>query len=101
MLTVTTTLCKGQVTNARASAVNASSPRKSYWKVVRETAKSEADARLRLGLEQADLLIVKPNTKTRLGNHVGYRKIFPAMVTLHGGFELSPANFFESNPLLK
>lgn len=51
------------------------SPRKSFWTVVRETVKREAEARIRLGSEPADFLIINPNKKTRLGKQVGYRLI--------------------------
>ncbi|XP_057423539.1 LOW QUALITY PROTEIN: amine oxidase [copper-containing] alpha 2, peroxisomal-like [Lotus japonicus] len=49
------------------------SPRKSYWTVVSETAKTEADARLNLGLKPYELQVVNANKKTKLGNKIGYR----------------------------
>ncbi|TKY51144.1 Primary amine oxidase [Spatholobus suberectus] len=50
-----------------------SSPRKSYWTVVRETAKTEADARIKLGLKPSELAVVNPNKQTKPGNMMGYR----------------------------
>ncbi|MQL96424.1 hypothetical protein Taro_029101 [Colocasia esculenta] len=58
----------------------AGTPRRSYWTAVRETAKTEADGAVRLDAGPADLLVVNPGKKTRMGNPVGYRLI-PAGAT--------------------
>ncbi|KAF7837280.1 primary amine oxidase-like [Senna tora] len=52
-----------------------SSGRKSYWKVSHETAKTEGDARIKVGLKACELAIVNPNKKTKPGNKIGYRLI--------------------------
>ncbi|XP_020575346.1 primary amine oxidase 1-like [Phalaenopsis equestris] len=52
-----------------------STPRKSYWTVVTETAKTEADARVRLGSRATELLVVNNAVRTALGNAAGYRLV--------------------------
>ncbi|KAL4288911.1 hypothetical protein AHAS_Ahas19G0333500 [Arachis hypogaea] len=47
-------------------------PRKSYWTVVSKTAKTEADAKIKLGLKPLELAVVNPNKKTKPGNKIGY-----------------------------
>ncbi|KAK1679710.1 hypothetical protein QYE76_040558 [Lolium multiflorum] len=53
----------------------AGTPRKSYWTVRREVAETEADAQVDVNAAPADLLIVNPNRRTRMGNEVGYRVV--------------------------
>ncbi|KAK1287458.1 hypothetical protein QJS10_CPB19g00801 [Acorus calamus] len=53
-----------------------SSPRKSYWTVERETAKTEAEGMVSMSpAEPSELMLVNPNKKTKMGNVVGYRLI--------------------------
>lgn len=47
-------------------------PRKSYWTFVSETAKTEVDARIQLGLNPPQLVVINPNKKTKPGNKIGY-----------------------------
>ncbi|CAL5337678.1 unnamed protein product [Camellia sinensis] len=72
---------RSKLKTARAVGIEPSTPRKSYWTVVREAVESEAKARTRLGLEPAELLIVNPNKMTKLGNQVGYGLITGQPVT--------------------
>ncbi|XP_048572429.1 primary amine oxidase-like [Triticum urartu] len=50
-------------------------PRRSYWTVRREVAETEADAQVDVNAAPADLLVVNPNKRTRMGNEVGYRVV--------------------------
>ncbi|KAL5541588.1 hypothetical protein UlMin_009298 [Ulmus minor] len=48
-------------------------PRKSYWTVEKETAKTEVDARLQVGSKPSELSVINPNKRTKVGNNFGYR----------------------------
>ncbi|GMN46671.1 hypothetical protein TIFTF001_015842 [Ficus carica] len=52
-----------------------SSPRKSYWTVERETARTELDARIQVALKPSELAVINPNKRTKVGNNIGYRLI--------------------------
>ncbi|KNA23701.1 hypothetical protein SOVF_022440 [Spinacia oleracea] len=54
------------------------SPRTSYLKATRSTAKTEKDAQIKLKLyDPSEFHVINPNKKTRVGNPVGY-KVVPA-----------------------
>ncbi|XP_019091743.1 PREDICTED: primary amine oxidase-like isoform X2 [Camelina sativa] len=59
------------VTKRAPESVN--TPRRSYWTSRPKTAKTEAEARVKLGLKAEELVVVNPNRKTKHGNEVGYR----------------------------
>lgn len=54
---------------------NGSSPRKTYWNVVEEEAKTESDAMIRVNSGATEIIVVNPNKKTKVGNNIGYRLI--------------------------
>lgn len=54
-------------------ATNVGTPRKSYWTVEKETARTESDARIRLqGAPPSEFVVENPNKRTKVGNTVGY-----------------------------
>ena len=70
---------KGKMKTMRT---NGSTPRKSYWTLIRELVKTELDARIWTD-KPIELLIVNPNKFTKIGNQVGYRLVpSPAAIPL-------------------
>ncbi|KAF1864598.1 hypothetical protein Lal_00039227 [Lupinus albus] len=52
------------------------SPRKSYLKAVRNVAKTEKDAQIKLSLyDPSEFHVINPSKKTRLGNPAGYKLV--------------------------
>ena len=52
------------------------SPRKSYLKAIRNVAKTEKDAQIKLKLyEPSEFHVINPSKKTRVGNPVGYKVV--------------------------
>lgn len=52
------------------------SPRKSYLKAVRNVAKTEKDAQIKLKLyDPSEFHVINPSKKTRIGNPVGYKVV--------------------------
>ncbi|KAK6130275.1 hypothetical protein DH2020_035988 [Rehmannia glutinosa] len=71
---INNSLVKAKLKTVRTKHTNIiNSPRKSYWRVVRETVQKEVDARIQLGLKPVELLITNPNKKTEIGNHMSYK----------------------------
>ena len=57
------------------------SPRKSYWTIVSQTAKTESDARVKFGANKSsELVVINPNKKTKPGHNYGYR-IIPGLIS--------------------
>ncbi|OWM74252.1 primary amine oxidase 1-like [Punica granatum] len=69
------TFVKSRLKTEKVAGAGPRSLRKIYWTVVKEIVKSESEGRMQLGLEAADLLVVNPGQRTRIGNQVGYRLI--------------------------
>lgn len=58
----------------RVEVPHGESPRKSYWTVDRKVAKREENAQIQFDVKKpADLLVVNPHLKTKVGQDVGYR----------------------------
>lgn len=71
-----------EATMKRMEVPHGESPRKSYWAVDRKVAKREEDAQILFDVKKpADLLVVNPYHKTKVGQDVGYRLLPNSIVT--------------------
>lgn len=65
-----------KVNLARQDTDPGESPRRSYLKAKRETAKTEKDAQIKLKLyEPSEFHVINPSKRTRVGNPVGYKLV--------------------------
>eukprot|EP00268_Persea_americana_P028564 TRINITY_DN27721_c0_g1_i1.p1 TRINITY_DN27721_c0_g1~~TRINITY_DN27721_c0_g1_i1.p1 ORF type:complete len:733 (+),score=88.30 TRINITY_DN27721_c0_g1_i1:547-2745(+) len=65
-----------KVNLARQETDPRESPRRSYLKAKRETAKTEKDAQIKLKLyEPSEFHVINPSKRTRVGNPVGYKVV--------------------------
>ncbi|KAE9453175.1 hypothetical protein C3L33_14917, partial [Rhododendron williamsianum] len=61
---------KSKLKTVRATDVKPPTPRKSYWTVASKTVERESEAKIRIGLEAEEFLVVNPNKKTEMGNQL-------------------------------
>ncbi|GLJ45537.1 hypothetical protein SUGI_0958590 [Cryptomeria japonica] len=58
----------------RKDVTNSKSPRKSYWTIEKMVAKIEDDAKIQFDWKKlADLLVINPNKKSKVGQDIAYR----------------------------
>ena len=76
------TLMVKKIHKMKTMRTDGSTPRKSYWTMIREPVKTKLDARIWTN-KPTELLIVNPNKFTKIGNQVGYRLVpDPAAIPL-------------------
>uniref|UniRef100_A0A7N2MRD3 Amine oxidase n=1 Tax=Quercus lobata TaxID=97700 RepID=A0A7N2MRD3_QUELO len=76
------TLMVKKIHKMKTMRTDGSTPRKSYWTMIRETVKTKLDARIWTN-KPTELLIVNPNKFTKIGNQVDYRLVpDPAAIPL-------------------
>ncbi|XP_051130791.1 amine oxidase [copper-containing] alpha 3, peroxisomal-like [Andrographis paniculata] len=70
---VANSLVKNELQTVRV--VDETSPRKSYWKVNKEVAKTESEGKVQLASGATEIIVINPNKKTKIGNDIGYHLV--------------------------